>query len=284
MTFAEWARRAVPDGRHSIKQWPLDPLHPLRHGRVRVTLDLVAGRVEGCRFDVHANHRGDERLLEVRDVRQGMALLNRHGWLTAPFAEVLYARIVERMLGMRISARAAALRELALALDAAAVEALWTHLEASLTDSPSRALVEREQWLGELELLTGARMHTTYARVGGVASDISEEQLQRLSASPFAAVAQAAAGVASAEGEIGLPLPKVLRLPEGDEYDEIDTPHGVLGVWMFGRGDKVPARVHLRTPGFAALAGLEYAAPGLSREEFLIRLARTRFVPGEVSR
>lgn len=284
MTFVDWAARAYADGTHRIDELPLNPLHPLLHGTFAVSLDVRDGRITACQFDVHANHRGDEKLLEVRDVRQGLALIDRHGWLTAPYAEVLFARIIESMLGITISPRAAALRELVLQLNRAAVDALWEFLDASLDGTDTDALTRRELWLAELEELTGARMHSTYARIGGVANDIAAAQLARLTASVDARVAAAADVVVTAEGALAVTLPKVVRVPHADHYAEIETPHGVLGMWVIGRGDKVPHRVHLRTAGFTALATLEREAVGMTTSDFLLRLARTRLVLGEVSR
>lgn len=284
MTFVDWASRSFADGTHLIDTLALDPLHPLRHGNFAVSLDVRDGYIANCSFDVHANHRGDERLLEVRDVRQGLALIDRHGWLTAPYAEVLFARIIESMLGITISARSAALRNLQLQLNRAAVDALWAYLDASLEGAPSDSLTQRERWLDELEQLTGARMHSTYARIGGVGNDIEPEQLQRLREVSDSGISAAAEAVTVAEGALAVTLPKVVRIPHADHFDEILTPHGALGMWIVGRGDKVPHRVHLRTAGFTALAVLERDAVGMTTEAFLLRLARTRLVLGEVSR
>ena len=284
MTFAEWASRPYADGTHPVDALPLDVLHPLRHGAFAVTLGVRDGRVTSCAFDVRGNHRGDEKLLEVRDLRQGLALIDRHGWLTAPHAEVLFARIVESMLGMTVSPRAEALRELQLQLNRAAVDALWEYLDATLVGDDSDALTRRERQLDELEQLTGARMHSTYARIGGVGGDIDVDQLARLTTDANPAVANAALDVAAASGPIAVTLPKVVRVPHADAYGEIATPHGTLGMWIIGRGDKVPHRVHLRTAGFTALSALEREAIGMTTHDFLMRLARTRFVLGEVSR
>lgn len=284
MGYLEWAAQPFADGSHRITEFPLDPLHPLRHGGFAVSLEVRGGRITGCAFDVHANHRGDEKLLEVRTYPQGLALMDRHGWLTAPFAETLYARLIESMLGITVSDRASALRDLALALNRAAVDAYWEHLECSLSGLATDALQRRESWLSALEGLTGARMHTTYVRVGGVAADVEEALLERLDAADDAAVSAAASRVGACTGAISVPLPKVLRLPEGDAYDEIDTPHGRLGIWLLSRGDRVPLRVHLRTAGFAALASLEQDAIGMTTEQLLLALARTRCTLGEVSR
>ncbi len=284
MTFLEWAARPWPDGVHQLSELPLDALHPLRHGTFAMRFEVVGGVITACSFDVHANHRGDEKLLEVRTYSQGLAHINRHGWLTAPFAEVLYARIIEAMLGISISDRVRTLRDLALALNTAAVDSYWEYLDASLHGLPSDALADREGWLQEFEALTGARMHGTYVRVGGVAADVEAAQLDRLTSAGTPVVAQAARAVAAASGSVSISLPKVLRLPEGDAYDQIETPHGRLGIWVFSRGDKLPLRVHLRTAGFAALAALETRAIGLTPEQLLRELAGTRLVLGEVSR
>ena len=285
MTFEQWASQPYRDGIHQIDALPLDALHPLRHGMFSVAIEVQRGLITSCRFDVHANHRGDEKLLEVRDVRQGLALIDRHGWLTAPFAEVLFARVIESMLGITVSARAAALRELVLQLNGAAVGALWTYLDSTLTGNGDESqLTQREAWLDELEQLTGARMHSTYARIGGVAGDISAEQLTRLLVSSNEQIAQAAQKVSNADGALAITLPKVVRIPHADAYDEIATPHGTLGIWIVGRGDKVPHRVHLRTAGFATLGTLEREAPGMTPHDFFLRLARARLVLGEVSR
>ena len=170
-------------------------------------------------------------------------------------------------------------------LNRAAVDALWAYLDGTLTgEADINELTQRETRLHELEQLTGARMHSTYARIGGVAEDINAEQLARLRASSNQQIAQAAQQVSVAEGALAVTLPKVVRIPHADIYDEIQTPHGTLGIWIVGRGDKVPHRVHLRTAGFATLGTLEREASGMTTHDFLLRLARTRLVLGEVSR
>lgn len=284
MTFEQWAAQAFADGDHLLGEFPVDVLHPLRHGGMVVHCTVLGGTITQCGISIAHAHRGDEKLLEVRDYRQGMALINRHSWLTAAFAETLYAQIAESMLGIVIPPRALALRELSLALNALATNALWLHLDASLVGDSTDALTQREAALVELEELTGARMHPTYVRIGGVAEDINESQLRRLQSHSDSAVADAARRVATQTGQTSTPLPKVVRLPHGDQYAEIDTPHGLLGMWVVSRGDKVPHRVHLRTAGFRSLAELEREAVGSTMFDFLMRLARTRMVLGEAAR
>lgn len=283
MTFADWCAEPLADGRHRFEVLPLPILHPLTHGQITIVVDVANGIIRECRFDVAGSHRADEKLLEVRDFKQGLALINRHGWLTAPFGEYVYGRIIEQALGLTVSPRAQALRSLVLALNTAAVETFWQVIDDHLVGTPT-SLAARERILDVMERITGARIHTTYVRIGGVSADVDDEDLAAARALGDNAVTAAADAVAAATGDIAVTLPKVIRLPQGEYYDEVQTPHGQLGVWVFSKGDKVPHRVHVRTAGFAALARLEQDAIGMTSSAFFMRLAKTRFVLGEVAR
>lgn len=94
----------------------LGPLHPSAHGAMRLRLGL-AGRGPDAVITsavplVGHLHRGAEKLFEVRDYRQVMALANRHDWWAAVANEVLVAHAVERMTGITVPPRAVRLRVL----------------------------------------------------------------------------------------------------------------------------------------------------------------------------
>ena len=283
MKYTDWCAQPLADGRHRFDALPLPQLHPLAHGQLIVEIEVTAQRITSCRLDASGSRRGDEQLLEVRDFKQGLALINRHGWLTSAFAEVLYARIIESALGMVVSERTRALRELVLTLNAAAAKVYWDAVDAALADEPA-SLEQRERILDVIERITGARMHVTYARIGGVAADIDASDIDAVRALGLADADAAVAAVVASGGDIAIALPKVLRLPQGEYSDEIVTPHGVLGMRVVGKGDKVPQQVELRTAGSAAFAALEHAAIGMATSEFFLRLAHTRTVLGEVAR
>ena len=283
MNFRDWCAEPLVDGRHRFDELPLPALHPLRHGQFALDLTIEQQRITHCRFDVGASHRGDEKLLEVRDFKQGLALINRHGWLTSAFAETLYARIIESAVGITISPRVATLRDVVLELNRAATDEYWRAVDAQLAGTEP-SLARREEILAVLERITGARMHTTYVRIGGVAADITADDIAAIRGLRIQNVDTAVASLETCTGDVAVQLPKVLRLPQGEYYDEILTPHDTLGIWVFSKGDKVPHRVHLRTAGFAALAELEIAAMGQRPEDFFKQLAETRLVIGEVAR
>lgn len=283
MTFAAWCAQPLADGHHRFDALPLPELHPLRHGQFVLELDIAAGRIVGCRCDASGSHRGDEQVLHRRDYKQGLAFVNRHSWLTSAFAETLYARIIEQALGLTISARAAALRTLILELNGAAALAFWQAVDAAVVGA-SADLGPRESILHVLERLTGARVHPTYVRIGGVAADVEPDDVAAIRGLGIDSVGNALNAVLDSNGSISVKLPKVIRLPQGEYTDRIATPHGQLGITVHSNGDRVPERVQLHTAGAAALADLERDAVGMAPETFFLRLAGTRLVLGEVAR
>jgi len=139
-------------------------LHPLSHS----TFDFA-------NLDISTQHRGDEKLLENRDYRQGLSLINRHNWLTPSAAEIAYAQCAEELLGITVSDRAKVLRELTLRLQIASGRLLHViGVLQYLKSDYSQLLATREQINQLLETITGVRMHSSQVRIGGVADDFVE--------------------------------------------------------------------------------------------------------------
>lgn len=139
-------------------------LHPLCHS----TLDFT-------NLDISTQHRGDEKLLENRDYRQGLSLINRHNWLTPAAAEIAYAECAEELLGIAISPRAKALRELTLRLQIASGRLLHVIGVLDFLNQDFSQLLSIREHLNSLhESITGVRMHSSQVRIGGVADDFVE--------------------------------------------------------------------------------------------------------------
>lgn len=64
------------------------------------------------------------------------------------------------------------------------------------------------------------------------------------------------------EGPVNVRLPKVVRVPPGTTYSQFEGPLGISGYLLDSLGDKVPSRLKLRTPAFAAVQALTSALPG----------------------
>ena len=161
--------------------WFLGELHPLSHGNAWLEVDEADGQVRSARLDCSNSARGDEKLLEVRDVQQGLALAGRAGWLTPAAAELAYARAIEELLGLQPPPRALALRELLLDVQMVIGHSWRLAAMADLCGADGRSwLAQRELWLKAHERLTGARVHDVWVRLGGVATDASAEVLNEL--------------------------------------------------------------------------------------------------------
>lgn len=57
-------------------------------------------------------------------------------------------------------------------------------------------------------------------------------------------------------------LPKTIRAPEGTTVTAVETPLGRLSVLLASEGDKVPARLKLRTPSFGNVQAMARACTG----------------------
>jgi NADH-quinone oxidoreductase subunit D len=139
----------------------LPPHHPTSHGGLRLRLGLDGDVVVSADPEVGFMHRGAEKLLEVRDYRQGLALANRHDWLSAFAGELGLCLAVEKALRLVPPPRASWLRvvhaELTRALHHLAFLGGWA---------------QRERLQQVVEEATGGRIHVMTSRVGGFREDV----------------------------------------------------------------------------------------------------------------
>lgn len=83
---------------------------------------------------------------------------------------------------------------------------------------------------------------------------------------------------------VDVPLPKVVRVPEGTTYAQIEGPLGVAGVLLVSTGDRTPWRLKLRTPSLVNIQALARALPG-SRIDQVADITRSFFfVIGDADR
>ena len=64
------------------------------------------------------------------------------------------------------------------------------------------------------------------------------------------------------DGDVGVQLPKSLRVPQGEGYRATAAPGGTNGWYLVSRGGPTPYRLHLRTASFNNAAALAAALPG----------------------
>jgi NADH-quinone oxidoreductase subunit D len=160
----------------------IGPQHPSTHGVLRVVLELDGEVITRAEPVIGYMHRGAEKLSEFRDARQTMVLMNRHDWISAFNNELGFVIAVERLAGIEVPERAQWIRTMF---------AEWNRILSHLMFSGSYPLElgamtpifyafrEREMIQDLMESATGARMHHSYCRVGGLKDDLPRGFLAR---------------------------------------------------------------------------------------------------------
>ena len=64
------------------------------------------------------------------------------------------------------------------------------------------------------------------------------------------------------EGPYAVKMKPVIKLPEGEYYQRVETARGELGVYVISDGNKNPYRVKFRSPNFSNLSVLNHIAKG----------------------
>lgn len=159
----------------------LGPDHPSRSGVVEIVCRLDGDVIGEAEIRPGASHRSAEKLFEVRDYRQLLALANRHDW-QAPFAGELGAALtIEEALRLTPPPRATWLRTVL-----AEHARLHSHL-GFLSVLPARLAPDattahrvhaaREMLREQLADLSGNRVHPMVCRLGGLSVDADQRWL-----------------------------------------------------------------------------------------------------------
>ncbi|MCF6157011.1 MAG: NADH dehydrogenase (quinone) subunit D [wastewater metagenome] len=153
----------------------MGPQHPSTHGVLRLLLELDGEKIVKATPHIGFLHRGVEKLAEFRTYHQCIPLTDRLDYV-APFSNNLaYALAVEKLIGIDVPERAQHIRVLLCELTRISSHLLWlaTHaLDIGAMTVFFYCFRERETIYDLFELVSGARLHTSFIRVGGVAKDL----------------------------------------------------------------------------------------------------------------
>jgi NADH-quinone oxidoreductase subunit D len=153
----------------------IGPQHPSTHGVLRIVLELDGEMIIRAEPVIGYMHRAAEKLSEFRDPRQVLVLMNRHDWLSAFNNELGWIIAVERMLDVEVPERAQWIRTMMAEWNRLLNHLMFTGsypLELGAMTPMFYAFREREMIQGLMESATGARMHHSYVRVGGLKDDL----------------------------------------------------------------------------------------------------------------
>jgi len=168
------------EDRYKLK---MGPQHPATHGVLRVDVELDGETIVDCDPQVGYLHRGFEKLAEHRTYAQNLVLTDRLDYMTAMANNVGYSEAVEKLLDIEVPDRAKYLRVMVCEMSRLTGHLLWlaTHaLDIGAMTVFLYAFRERETLLELFAELCGARLTTTYTRLGGVRQDVTHEFMTKL--------------------------------------------------------------------------------------------------------
>jgi NADH-quinone oxidoreductase subunit D len=161
------------------------PQHPAAHGVLRLVLELEGEVIE--RVDPHIGllHRGTEKLIEHKTYLQAIPYFDRLDYVAPINQEHAFCLAAERLLGIEVPRRAQLIRVLY-----CEIGRLLSHLLNVTTQAmdvgaltpPLWGFEEREKLMVFYERASGARMHASYFRVGGVHQDLPDRLLDDIGA------------------------------------------------------------------------------------------------------
>lgn len=157
------------------------PQHPAAHGVLRLVLEMDGEVIERADPHIGLLHRGTEKLAESKPYNQSIGYMDRLDYVSMMCNEHGYVRAIEQLLGIQAPIRAQYIRTLFDEITRILNHLMWlgTHaLDVGAMTVFLYCFREREDLMDCYEAVSGARMHATYYRPGGVYRDLPEQMPQ----------------------------------------------------------------------------------------------------------
>ncbi len=162
-----------------IKNYTMNfgPQHPAAHGVLRLVLEMDGETV--VRADPHIGllHRATEKLAESKPFNQSIGYMDRLDYVSMMCNEHAYVRAIENLLGVEAPERAQWIRTMFDEITRILNHLMWigsNGLDLGAMAVFLYAFRDREELMDCYEAVSGARMHATYYRPGGVYRDLPE--------------------------------------------------------------------------------------------------------------
>jgi NADH-quinone oxidoreductase subunit D len=156
----------------------MGPQHPSTHGVLRLLLELDGEIVITCIPDIGFLHTGIEKNMEAKTYEKAEVMTDRLDYLNSLGNNLTYCLAIEKLTGLDVPPRAQTLRVLLAELERISSHLVWLGTHALDLGAMSVFLYcfrERENILDIKEMVSGARMMTTYLRPGGLWRDVPVE-------------------------------------------------------------------------------------------------------------
>lgn len=155
----------------------LGPSHPATHGTLRIFVDLEGEIIRDMKLEIGYLHRCFEKMAETHPWNQVIPFTDRLNYVSAMMNNVGYVMAVEKALGVEVTKRCQRIRVIMCelsriidhlvcigtnAVDVGALTCFWYFFR------------ERENIYDLFEAACGARLTTSYTRVGGLYKDLPD--------------------------------------------------------------------------------------------------------------
>ncbi|MCU7798693.1 MAG: NADH-quinone oxidoreductase subunit D [gamma proteobacterium symbiont of Lucinoma myriamae] len=157
------------------------PQHPAAHGVLRLILELDGEVVQRADPHIGLLHRGTEKLAESRIYNQTVGYMDRLDYVSMMCNEHAYCLTIEKLLDIEVPERAQYIRVMFDEITRLLNHLMWlgTHgLDVGAMTMFLYCFREREDLLDAYEAVSGARMHASYYRPGGVYRDLPDSMPQ----------------------------------------------------------------------------------------------------------
>ncbi len=151
------------------------PQHPAAHGVLRLVLEMDGEVIERADPHVGLLHRATEKLAESKPYNQSIGYMDRLDYVSMMCNEHAYVLALEKMLGISAPERAQYIRVMFDEITRLLNHLMWLGTHALDVGAMTMFLYcfrEREELMDMYEAVSGARMHATYYRPGGVYRDL----------------------------------------------------------------------------------------------------------------